>query len=88
MLTYDPSARISAKQALNHSWIKLEHQLTNNKLYIGNELQSIKTFCQMNQFQNAIMVYISHNLMQNQLMRELQAKFKSIDRNGDGLISW
>jgi len=34
------------------------------------------------------MVFISHNFMQNQIIAELQAKFKEIDINGDGRISF
>lgn len=42
----------------------------------------------MNQFQSAIMVFISHNFMQNEILRELEGKFKGMDLNGDGQISW
>lgn len=36
MLTYDPNDRISAKDALNHPWIRLSHEYTDKKLFIGN----------------------------------------------------
>ncbi len=42
----------------------------------------------MNQFQSAIMVFISHNFMQNEIITQLQAKFKEMDKNGDGRISY
>ena len=42
----------------------------------------------MNQFQSAIMVYISHNFVHNELLKDLGGKFKLLDNNGDGKISW
>ena len=42
----------------------------------------------MNQFQSAVMVFISHNFMQNEIITDLQGKFKEMDRNGDGRISY
>lgn len=88
MLTYDPLKRITAKEALGHPWIKQGHELGSRRLLAGNEFESIRNFCHMNQFQSAIMVFISHNFMENELVRELEAKFKGIDLNGDGQISW
>jgi Ca2+-binding EF-hand superfamily protein len=57
-------------------------------LFVGSEFESIRKFCHMNQFQSAIMVFISHNFMESELVRELETKFKGIDLNGDGQISW
>lgn len=34
------------------------------------------------------MVYISHNFIQNELLSDLESKFRMIDINGDGKISW
>ncbi len=42
----------------------------------------------MNQFQAAIMAYIAHNFIDSQIISGLESKFKSIDVNGDGRISW
>lgn len=88
MIQYDPKARITARDALRHPWIMHHSEEGDEELYLENELGSIKHFCEMNQFQSAIMVYISHNFLQNELLTELEQKFKAIDVNGDGKISW
>ena len=42
----------------------------------------------MNHFQTAIMAYITHNFVNSQILSNLEERFKSIDVNGDGKISW
>jgi hypothetical protein len=69
MLTYDPMLRITAKEALGHPWIRQGSELGQKRLHVGSEFESIRNFCKMNQFQSAIMVFISHNFMENELVR-------------------
>lgn len=73
MLTYDPMLRITEKEALGHPWIREGNgeggELGQKRLHVGSEFESIRNFCKMNQFQSAIMVFISHNFMENELVR-------------------
>ena len=44
MLTYDPTARITAEAAMNHAWIKKKVHETNDPKATFNALQNLKNF--------------------------------------------
>jgi serine/threonine protein kinase len=61
MLEYDPEKRISAKQALQHPWIRSSKSGDRN-LYIMDEFSLMNKFCAMSNFKQHIATYIIHNL--------------------------
>lgn len=71
MLVIDPEKRISAKEALSHPWIKEENVKGGEKLLEGKNFTALKKFCEMNQFQTAIMAYIAHNFIDSQVISQL-----------------
>lgn len=48
----------------------------------------MKQFSKANKFQSAVISFISYNLVEAQSLNKLQTKFKQIDINNDGKISW
>jgi hypothetical protein len=48
----------------------------------------MKQFTKVNKFQSAVISFISYNLVEARSLSKLQDKFKQIDVNNDGKISW
>lgn len=84
MLTKDPAQRISAEEAYNDPWIQknASSQPLNSKA-----LDKLGKFHGKNKMKAAIMQFIATQVMTNQEKEELQKAFKSIDKNGDGILS-
>ena len=48
----------------------------------------MKQFSKVNKFQSSVISFISYNLVEARSLNKLQEKFKKIDVNNDGKISW
>eukprot|EP00921_Rhytidocystis_pertsovi_P007481 GHVQ01012439.1.p1 GENE.GHVQ01012439.1~~GHVQ01012439.1.p1 ORF type:complete len:461 (-),score=60.74 GHVQ01012439.1:2155-3537(-) len=87
MLTYVPSMRISAREALEDEWIKmiegdskvdlpcLEASITNMRQFQGNQ-----------KLAQAAMLYMGSKLTTTEETKEMSNIFKKIDKNGDGQL--
>jgi Ca2+-binding EF-hand superfamily protein len=51
-------------------------------------MEAMKQFSKVNKFQSAVISFISYNLVEARSLTKLQDKFKQIDVNSDGKISW
>jgi calcium-dependent protein kinase len=89
LLTYDTQARPSALQVLKHQWFK------NNKDdisiidldYSKTVLNNLKNFNAEIKFQQAVVTFITHNLVTKDEMKNLRRIFKMVDKDNDGRIS-
>ncbi|CAD8141750.1 unnamed protein product [Paramecium pentaurelia] len=84
MLFYDPSSRISASDAQQHSWI------ANNKakgLVNNISLKRLQDFDSKNKLKYAILQFITVQVVQSQEKDDLLKTFQDIDKNGDGTVS-
>ena len=87
MLTYDPSERISAYEALNNVWInKFTSTNTNTGAMQCISLKNLQSFKVRNQLQQAVMVFIANHLQSQDNMKKLESVFKQFDTNGDGVL--
>jgi len=88
MLTYEPEERITAADALNHSWIKMNEiqNPVNNEAQLA-ALQNIKGFTSKSRLQKAAMMFMVTQLMSKPERDELSKVFLSIDKNGDGKLT-
>lgn len=89
LLTYNPDERISASQALNHPFFKLE---INPKLSFKEDvnmtiLTQLKSLKNSNKFKQAVITYITHNYANKEEVQQLRKLFKFLDKNDDGTIS-
>eukprot|EP00922_Rhytidocystis_sp_ex-Travisia-forbesii_P065500 GHVS01097320.1.p1 GENE.GHVS01097320.1~~GHVS01097320.1.p1 ORF type:complete len:504 (-),score=61.19 GHVS01097320.1:558-2069(-) len=88
MLTYVPSMRISAREALEHEWIRkmtadnvpvdvpsLEASITNMRQFQGTQ-----------KLAQAAMLYMGSKLTSNEETKDMSEIFKKIDKNGDGQL--
>jgi Ca2+-binding EF-hand superfamily protein len=51
-------------------------------------MEAMRQFSQVNKFQSVVILFISYNLVEAKSLVKLQDKFKLIDENNDGKISW
>ncbi|CAG9323185.1 CDPK1_36 [Blepharisma stoltei] len=88
MLEKNPKKRISAKDALSHSWI--ESRSSNSvpdKAISGEALSRLSKFTVRSKIEQSILNFISYQTTSSREEKELIQLFKSIDINGDGKLS-
>ena len=86
MLTFDPKERISAEQALNHSWI--QGLASSNMIGIDAlSLNSLQSFHAEMKLQYAILSFIAFQMVSREESKRLSQTFSQIDKNKDGKLS-
>lgn len=87
MLTVDPSNRISAKDALEHEWMKNYEKGDINKKSLSSAAKGLKQFKNDQTMQQAALSYIVSHLATKTDTKDLAETFKKLDVNHDGKLS-
>ena len=88
MLEKDTKKRITALDALQDKWFKINKQKkTSNKLLAKNVLKNMKKFKKNKKFEKATMSFIVNQLVLKEERKDLEKQFKEWDKNGDGVLS-
>lgn len=88
MLKFDAESRITAQEALNHPWFKI--QLSSDKgdaQFATNALSNLREFRAERKLQQAVVSFMVTQLASKDEMQELQKAFNRLDANGDGKLS-
>lgn len=89
MLEFSPKKRISAEDALKSKWLMSNSNSTITDAGVFKDvLKNMKNFDAGEKFQQATIAYIVHFLYPSNELEELKKVFKSIDKNGDGRITY
>ena len=90
LLTYKPSQRLTAIQALEHPWFK---QTDSNILYdnvsktdIINCIRHLLTYNINNKLEELFLTYIVHNIPREKEAKSAIKLFKLVNENGDGKL--
>ena len=90
LLTYSPSKRLSAIQALNHPWFKITDS---NILYdnvpksdIITCIKNLLTYNINNKLEELFLAYIIHNIPRNKEAKSAIKLFKLVNENKDGKL--
>ena len=88
-LIYDKNKRLSAEEALNHSFFA---NIDPNNIYRENidlkeVLISLKNFSKHSKFYQAVLTFLSHNYAEKSQLDKLKKIFYKIDKNLDGKLS-
>ncbi|MCQ2820543.1 MAG: protein kinase [archaeon] len=95
-LIYDPSKRISAKDALNHPFLKNELKLLYDPNIVSIEnfeekekeiFSSLIQFSHKSKFYQAVLTFLTHNFIKKESVMVLKNIFLSIDTDLDGKLS-
>ena len=87
-LTYDPDKRTSAGDALQHPWFKkfAKHE-TVEKTLASKALNNLKNFRSQYKLKQATLTYIVSQLLNKEETSKMEAIFKAMDLNNDGMLS-
>jgi len=86
LICMDPSARLTAEQSMNHTWIKnMAPKALDRPLQAGT-LQNMKAFRGQNNLKKAALHVIAKRLKEDEI-QQLQEMFKSLDQDRDGTIT-
>jgi calcium-dependent protein kinase len=85
MIMKDPNLRITARQALNHSWIR--GAATSMTPLMDEVYQGIKSFINEQALKRATFMYLASRLAEREL-QELKQVFVSLDDDHNGLLSF
>jgi len=84
MLTFNPTDRISAREALNDKWIQNNAaQGTINQ----RTLKNLADFSTRNKLKQAILTFIVTQMTSQSEKDELQRTFQSLDKDGNGVLT-
>ena len=90
LLTYSPSQRLTAIQALNHPWFKIADS---NILYdnvpkgdIINCIRNLLTYNINNKLEELFLAYIIHNIPRDKEVKSAIKLFKLVNEVGDGKL--
>ncbi|KAJ3680477.1 hypothetical protein LUZ60_016755 [Juncus effusus] len=86
MLTRDPMKRISAAQALEHSWLK-EGGVASDKPIDSAVLGRMKQFRAMNKLKKLALKVIAESLSKEEDIKGLKQMFNNMDTDGSGTIT-
>ena len=88
MLVLDPKKRISALEALQDVWFKINEEKTeNNKNLAIDVISNMKKFKKSQKLEKATIAFIINQLILKDERKELEKQFKEWDTNGDGVLS-
>lgn len=87
MLCLNVKSRFSAKDCLDHCWIKKFDDASVKPEIMKNTLTNIKKFHVENKLQKAALSYIAHQIISKEEQNKLIKQFQFWDKNGYGVLS-
>jgi len=89
LLTYDSKQRPNARAALRHPWFKVnsEKQSLKEIPNVKKALENLLKFGAERKFQQAVITFITHNLIKSEEINNLRKIFECIDRDSDARIN-
>jgi len=89
MLTFDPKHRVTAEEALNHSWIQnmANKQDIADQSAAKNTLGKLREFTASQKLQQATIAFISSHLSSKEEKEEMKNLFQAIDEDQNGVLT-
>ena len=86
LLNINIKRKCSAKEALNHPWIK-NYRSMSSPPHLAYSLVSLKEFNASTKLKDAVHVYLATHVMSHHDMKTLKDCFRALDTNADGILS-
>ena len=88
MLALDPTKRPTASDLLKDPWIKQSLKFLDiSKPMIARTFKNFKHFYSSSKLQQAIYLFMSQNMSNDQIQKQAADMFVHLDKNGDGKVS-
>jgi calcium-dependent protein kinase len=88
MLTFDPERRITAQNALLHTWIQNNTEsMQIEDAQHSEAMKNLHSFNAQNKLQSAALTFMTTHMISTEEMRELQKTFETLDTTKDGKLS-
>ncbi len=91
MLTYDVKSRITAEQAYDHPWFKIQKtgysSIQLDPVRSRELVSNLRGYQSTKKLQQAAMMFIVSQLMTNKEKSDLQKFFTALDKNADGKLT-
>jgi calcium-dependent protein kinase len=87
MLTYDPESRLSARQALDHPWIRHASRVPLSSSSAVGIFRNLRSFRAGQKLQQATLTFIATQLATKEERDEMKQVFKSLDTDSSGTLS-
>jgi calcium-dependent protein kinase len=89
LLTFNPRQRPNARAALRHPWFKVNSEKISLKEIqnVKEALANLLKFRAERKFQQAVITFITHNLIKSEEVNNLRKIFECIDRDSDARIN-
>lgn len=88
MLTFDPSQRVSAREALKHKWFENAPDVAINQDLMKESLKNLLSFNAIQKMQQATMSMMVQNMITKEEISRLQQVFQALDVNKDGKLQY
>ena len=91
LLTYDPEKRISAIDALKHSWFSINIKRMNSLATDNSFSKPFENLRQINakeKLQQATIAFLVHHVSTSEMVKNLTAIFRQLDTDGNGTLSY
>lgn len=86
LLKLQPQERMSAKEALNHIWIREKAPRAQSCPLQSSLFENLRSFRSTNKLKKAALHVIASQLSEDRI-RSLRETFQALDANGDGMLS-
>ncbi len=89
LLTFNPNQRPNARSALRHPWFKVNYEKITLKEIpnVKQALENLLKFRAERKFQQAVITFITHNLVKSEEVNNIRKIFECIDKDGDARIN-
>lgn len=87
LLELDPSARLTAEEALEHVWMNNLAPAASSSALQVTELRSMQTFAQQNRLQKATRYWIAQRMNDSEI-QHLRDMFEAMDQDHDGMVTF
>eukprot|EP00347_Sterkiella_histriomuscorum_P012801 403367176 len=88
MFIVDPDQRLSAEDALKHSWFAKAQKGDYKDKNLATTLDNIRTFTAGGKLKQAMMGFFTSKLMSQKEINKLAEEFQLFDTNGEGYLSY
>jgi calcium-dependent protein kinase len=87
LLNKNPEKRMTASEALEHEWLRINASREGEPVFLKETLERLREIKVSNGLSTAVISYVNNHLSTEAEREKLEAIFKHLDANSDGVLS-